>query len=195
MNRPSISIFQKWGWIVRPEKWGRVVTNVAGTQSHRDASSRGRNILGTHHPGDAAYKGRIIPFFQGTQNSGTQSSGTQRHGTPVAPCQSYIFYYAEVQFAPHSFVALLTGLRNEPLSLSEPSTAKTKKVIFSPIPTRHSTRQHKNPSYLSDFSLGKNLGGTSVAVYMCSSSHFFKCCLCFVCRLCFVCQNICMFTI
>jgi hypothetical protein len=30
---------------------------------------------------------------------------------PVAPCQSYICYYAEVQFAPYSFVAPLPGLQ------------------------------------------------------------------------------------
>jgi transposase InsO family protein len=43
---------------------------------------------------------------------------------------------------------------------SPPSSSPSpKKVTFSSPPSRHSTRPHKIPSYLSDFSLGKILGG------------------------------------
>jgi cleavage and polyadenylation specificity factor subunit 1 len=51
------------------------------------------------------------------------------------------------------------SILRSPQSPSHSSSSSSKKVTFSSPPTRHSTRPHKTPSYLSDFSLGKILGG------------------------------------
>jgi hypothetical protein len=61
---------QNLGWIVRPEKRGRFVTKVAGTQSPGDASSMGRNVLWTLHPGDAS-----SIFFEGRKIRGHKVQG------------------------------------------------------------------------------------------------------------------------
>jgi hypothetical protein len=38
MKRPNkFSKFSKWGWMVRPKKWGHIVTKRPGTKCPRDA--------------------------------------------------------------------------------------------------------------------------------------------------------------